>query len=215
MQVIQKESRQSGRSSSQSLLADFLTDGTQIEAKRFLCSELEVLPDHAKLSIVTDILTQSLPTNERLQELIVAAWNYACERGLWSLEYESIAHFRKLVSYHENIRPVIAQYNKTMKSKGVSLQRIEDNWGISINLCFPAVMNPPFWSKHLLATLAVLSKHLDLAVSINLLQEEAMERPRRSRNSSHLLASDVERVIDRLGIHPKRIVTSSTDDGGT
>ncbi|PWY67653.1 hypothetical protein BO94DRAFT_478745 [Aspergillus sclerotioniger CBS 115572] len=156
------------------------------------CSDLQ------QLEILTDVLLVSPSVDERLAEVISASWDYLCDQHLWSLKYESLQHFRQIISYSKTVKPIISRFKKSDRKKMSCLEIVNQNWGRAPSEVIPPDLAPITWSKHLLCLLATLSKRQSSDQAVPLLQQSIRERPRRSRQQKGLIASDVQRAIDKV-----------------
>ena len=160
--------------------------------------KLGSLPELEQLEKVTRILMCGMVADERVGELIFAAWEYLCERDLWSFKFESLDQYRQLISYQDTVKPIIQRFKKSDRIKLASISTIEKHWHTAIHQTIPEPLTPQHWSKHLLFLLASLSKHTSRENAIVLLEESIYHRPSRSRQRPDLMASDVERVLKNL-----------------
>lgn len=174
---------------------------------------LEGLSELRKLDKITQILTSASEADERMADIVHAAWRYLCEQNLWSLRYESLQQYRDLISYRDTVNPILQRFRKSDRTKFSSISTLEQNWGASWPRAIPEGLAPKYWSKHMLSLLAALSKHRSSTEASLLLQECIRQRPPRSRHGQTLMASDVERVLKTIKTTTSReLLTPSTSE---
>ena len=154
-------------------------------------------PEHTHLEILTDILTQSSGIDERVASFINAAWDWVCYHRLWSTSYENLRDYRKAIGYAETVRPIIRRHKKSELANLSNSQTILRYWRVPFDQALPDDLQPSIWSKHLLSLIASLSKSRNQSESIALLRGSMRRRPGRGRNKQQLIASDVQRVLDK------------------
>ncbi|KAH8696319.1 hypothetical protein BGW36DRAFT_298441 [Talaromyces proteolyticus] len=178
----------------------FITVYPSASAREILEECLKDISEIQQLDIVTGILNIGANTDERLAELVHAAWEHLCDNDLWSFGYESLEQYRHLISYRDTIRPIIQRFKKSNKTKFTSVNIIEKQWNMPLAQVLPSDMAPESWSKHILVLLARLTKYKVREDAIALLEDSIKQRPPRSRNIHNLMASDVSRVLQNLAI---------------
>ncbi|PYI24167.1 hypothetical protein BO99DRAFT_321964 [Aspergillus violaceofuscus CBS 115571] len=186
------------------IMRSYFAQTSCTSARQVLQDALREMPELAQLEAITEILTQSAVLDENVSELIDAAWSYLCENDLWSFKYESMDQYRQLINYREMVKPIIQRFRRSDRAKFASVSLIERNWGVSLKNSLPQEFRPRAWSKHMLCLLSQLSTHCSHEDALRRLRKSMEERPRRSRHTSTLIASDVQRVLDRMRVRTKR-----------
>ncbi|KAJ5472783.1 hypothetical protein N7530_006784 [Penicillium desertorum] len=181
-------------------LRETLGPDAPTDLRAALKKRLENLSELEQLDTVTQILMSGTAADEKLSELIFAAWEYLCEQHLWSFKFESLEQYRQLISYRDTVKPIIQRFKKSDRIKVASVSTIEKHWQTSIYQAIPKHLAPQHWSKPLLFLLSSLSKHKSRDDAIALLKESIHNRPTRSRQKPELMASDVERVLKSISI---------------
>ncbi|RAH75646.1 uncharacterized protein BO66DRAFT_445697 [Aspergillus aculeatinus CBS 121060] len=177
-------------------LPDVSTENPQLTLEHILSSE----PITKHLDILTNILRQGRTVDERISALIHAAWEHVRREELWSSRFDSLDEYRHFIGFEEHVKPVLRRHKRSDRSKQLSARMIAQHWDSPFHLVLPASLRPPFWSKHLLNSLASLSRLKPLPEAVHLLQESVKKRPRRGRTQPHLLASDIERVLEAMRV---------------
>ncbi|PYH86315.1 hypothetical protein BO82DRAFT_428752 [Aspergillus uvarum CBS 121591] len=177
-------------------LPDLSSEIPQRTLEHILSSE----PITNHLDILTNILRQGATVDERVGALIHAAWEHVRREELWSSRFDSLDHYRQFIGFEELVKPVLRRHKRSDRSKQLSARMIAQHWNSPFHLVLPETLRPPFWSKHLLNSLASLSRLKPLPDAIHLLQESVKKRPRRGRTQPHLLASDIERVLEAMRV---------------
>lgn len=181
------------------------------DARDILEKQLEGLSEPKQLDLLTEVLTLTPNVDERFAEVIYAAWCHLCEKDLWSFKYESLEQYRRLISYHDTIKPIVHRFKRSDRAKFTSrMNLIERNWKARVTEVIPSCIAPKSWSKHILFLLATLSKEKAKDEAVVLLKASISQRPHRSRHSATLIASDVQRVLDSLPSFQKRHGKSSS-----
>ena len=180
------------------LIARNLSSGLGDSPEIFIATLLRENPEHRHLDILTELLTQSPGIDERVALFITAAWNWICQNDLWSMKYESLSDYRNAIGYTETVQPIVRRHKKSELAKQSSSQTIFRRWKISFEKAFSEDIQPVIWSKHLLSLVDCLSRHRNHSESIALIQESMKSRPDRGRNRVRLMASDVQRVLDKI-----------------
>lgn len=180
------------------LLRQTLGNSRSIDVREALEAHLKDLPVLQQLDLLTELLTASSEVDERFSEVIYAAWGHICENDLWSFKYESLEQYRQFISYGDLVRPILQRFKRSDRAKFTSISVIEQYWGMPVTEVIPEPMAPRSWSKHLLSLLASLSREISRDEAISLLAASIRQRPQRSRHVSHLIPSDVQRVLDRI-----------------
>ena len=167
--------------------------------QEILAEGLEGQSELQQLETLTEIFTAGAVTDERFAETINAAWEHLLQSDLWSIKYESLEQYRQLISYRDIVKPILQRFKRSDRSKLVNMQIIQENWCFPIHQVVPPFMAPISWSKHLLDLLAIISRTIKCKEhALDLLKKSIKERPRRSRQGSTLLPSDVDRVLKDL-----------------
>ncbi|PYH88573.1 hypothetical protein BO71DRAFT_403741 [Aspergillus ellipticus CBS 707.79] len=190
-----------------------LRDDDKASIPEILKSSLDSYCDLQRLDIITNILTASPSVDDRIAEIINASWEYLCDYGLWSLRYESLQQFRQFISYSENILPIIKRFKKSDKKKLACLGMVKRNWSLSGSEVLPPDIAPINWSKHLLSLLSALSKWQTREQAVLSLRETIQQRPKRSRQQKGLIASDIQRVLDKVVPSQARLLRSNASGG--
>ncbi|CAI7577905.1 unnamed protein product [Penicillium discolor] len=177
----------------------------EYSSESFIATLLHGKPEHKHLDVLTDLLTKSSEIDERVASSISAAWHWICQNDLWSTRYESLGDYRKAIGYTETVRPIVQRHKKSELAKRSSTQTIFRYWKIPFDKALPIHTRPLTWSKHLLSLTACLSKHLNYLDSLSLLEESMRNRPERGRTRNRLMASDVQRALETLGIPQTRL----------
>ncbi|RAH87272.1 hypothetical protein BO86DRAFT_300162 [Aspergillus japonicus CBS 114.51] len=177
-------------------LSDVSTESPQLTLEHILSAE----PITNHLDILTNILRQGATVDERVGALIHAAWEHVRREELWSSRFDSLDQYRQFIGFEELVKPVLRRHKRSDRSKQLSARMIAQHWDGPFHLVLPETLRPPFWSKHLLNSLASLSRLKPLPEAIHLLQESVKRRPRRGRTQPHLLASDIERVLEAMRV---------------
>ncbi|KAF9886005.1 hypothetical protein FE257_012186 [Aspergillus nanangensis] len=175
-----------------------------------LDERLRGLSDLRQLDVLTDILTGISEVDERSAELVYAAWTKLYEGSLWAFKYESLDQYRQLISYRDTVRPILRRFKKSDRSKASSMQTIERSWKQPVAQVIPHRIRPSAWSKHLLFTLATLSRIKPRQEAVMLLEASVNNRPPRSRQTSNLMASDVNRVLEQVSTHEHKVPNNSS-----
>ncbi|CRL27491.1 unnamed protein product [Penicillium camemberti] len=187
----------------------------EYSAESFIATLLHGKPEHKHLDVLTDLLTKSSEIDERVASSISAAWHWICQNDLWSTRYESLGDYRKAIGYTETVRPIVQRHKKSELAKRSSTQTIFRYWKIPLDKALPIHTRPLTWSKHLLSLTACLSKHLNYLDSLSLLEESMKNRPERGRTRNRLMASDVQRALETLGIPQTRLAARGSRKSGT
>ncbi|KAJ5606782.1 hypothetical protein N7537_003401 [Penicillium hordei] len=177
----------------------------EYSSESFIATLLHGKPQHKHLDVLTDLLTKSSEIDEHVASSISAAWHWICQNDLWSTRYESLSDYRKAIGYMETVRPIVQRHKKSELAKRSSTQTICRYWKIPFDKALPIHTRPLTWSKHLLSLTACLSKHLNYLDSLSLLEESMKNRPERGRTRNRLMASDVQRALETLGIPQTRL----------
>ncbi|PYI27671.1 hypothetical protein BP00DRAFT_450006 [Aspergillus indologenus CBS 114.80] len=177
-------------------LSDVSTESPQLTLEHILSAE----PITNHLDILTNILRQGATVDERVGALIHAAWEHVRREELWSSRFDSLDQYRQFIGFEELVKPVLRRHKRSDRSKQLSARMIAQHWDGPFHLVLPETLRPPFWSKHLLNSLASLSRLKPLPEAVHLLQESVKKRPRRGRTQPHLLASDIERVLEAMRV---------------
>ncbi|CAG8155247.1 unnamed protein product [Penicillium nalgiovense] len=178
----------------------------------FIATLLRDKPEHKHLDVLTEFLTRSSEIDERVASSISAAWHWICQNDLWSTRYESLSEYRKTIGYTETVRPIVQRYKKSELAKRSSMQTIFRYWKVPYDKALPISTRPLTWRKHLLSLIACLSKHRGHLESVLLLQESMKNRPERGRTRNRLMASDVQRALETLGIPQTRLATRESKE---
>ncbi|CAG8910207.1 unnamed protein product [Penicillium egyptiacum] len=184
-----------------------LSSDTESSSEAFIATLLHDKPEHKHLDVLTELLTRSSEINERVASSISAAWHWICENDLWSTRYESLSEYRKAIGYTETVRPIVQRQKKSERAKRSSIQTIFRYWNVPYDKALPINTRPLTWSKHLLSLIACLSKHRGHLDSVSLLEDSMKHRPERGRTTNRLMASDVQRALESLGIPQTRSAT--------
>ncbi|KAJ5457291.1 hypothetical protein N7530_012565 [Penicillium desertorum] len=184
-----------------------LSSDTEYSSEAFIATLLRGKPEHKHLDVLTELLTRSSEIDERVASSISAAWHWLCQNDLWSTRYESLSEYRNAIGYTETVRPIVQRHKKSELAKRSSIQTIFRYWKIPYDKALPINTRPLTWSKHLLSLIACLSKHRGHLESVSLLEECMKNRPERGRTRNRLMASDVQRALDTLGIPQTRLAT--------
>lgn len=185
-----------------SILSD-LGDSPEV----FIATLLKGTPEDRHLDILTELLTHSSGIDERVASFITAAWNWVCQNDLWSVRYESLGDYREAIGYTETVQPIVRRHKRSELAKQSSCQTIFRCWKVPFRRAFSEDIRPVIWSKHLLSLMACLSRHRSHSESVILIQESMKTRPDRGRNRSRIMASDVQRVLDKICTQQKRSKT--------
>ncbi|KAJ5969994.1 hypothetical protein N7501_006242 [Penicillium viridicatum] len=177
----------------------------EYSSESFIATLLHGKPEHKHLDVLTELLTKSSEIDERVASSISAAWHWICQNDLWSTRYQSLSDYRKAIGYTETVRPIVQRHKKSELAKRSSTQTIFRYWKIPFDKALPIHTRPLTWSKHLLSLTACLSKHLNHLDSLSLLEESMKNRPERGRTRNRLMASDVQRALETLGIPQTRL----------
>ncbi|KAL2695141.1 hypothetical protein AAEP93_003894 [Penicillium crustosum] len=186
-------------------VAQSFSSDIEYSSESFIATLLHEKPEHKHLDVLTDLLTKSSEIDERVASSISAAWDWICQNDLWSTRYESLGDYRKAIGYTETVKPIVKRHKKSELAKRSSIQTIFRYWKIPFDKALPIHTRPLTWSKHLLSLTACLSKHLNHLDSLSLLEESMKNRPERGRNRNRLMASDVQRALETLGIPQTRL----------
>ncbi|KAJ5927598.1 hypothetical protein N7516_009371 [Penicillium verrucosum] len=181
------------------VVRDFSSD-IEYSSESFIVTLLHGKPEHKHLDVLTDLLTKGSEIDERVASSISAAWHWICQNDLWSTRYESLSDYRKAIGYMETVRPIVQRHKKSELAKRSSTETIFRYWKVPFDKALPIHTRPLTWSKHLLSLTACLSKHLNHLDSLSLLENSMKNRPERGRTRTRLMASDVQRALETLGI---------------
>jgi hypothetical protein len=184
-----------------------LSNDMEYSSEAFIATLLHGKPEHQHLDVLTDLLTRVSEIDERVASSISAAWQWICQNELWSIRYESLSEYRRAIGYAETVRPIVQRHKKSELAKRSSIQTIFRYWKVPYDEALPINTRPLTWSKHLLSLVACLSKHRSHSESLVLLEESMKNRPERGRNKNRLMASDVQRALQNLGIPQARLET--------
>ncbi|KAJ6147249.1 hypothetical protein N7497_009231 [Penicillium chrysogenum] len=184
-----------------------LSSDTEYSPEAFIATLLRDKPEHKHLDVLTELLTRSSEIDERVASSISAAWHWICQNDLWSMRYESLSEYRKAIGYMETVRPIVQRHKKSELAKRSSIQTIFRYWKVPYVKAFSINTRPLSWSKHLLSLVACLSKHRGHLESVSLLEESMKNRPERGRTRNRLMANDVQRALETLGIPQTRLAT--------
>ncbi|KAJ5355647.1 hypothetical protein N7517_010256 [Penicillium concentricum] len=182
-----------------------LSSDIEYSSEAFIATLLHGKPEHQHLDVLTDLLTRVSDVDERVASSISAAWQWICQNDLWSTRYESLSDYRRAIGYTETVRPIVQRHKKSELAKRSSTQTIFRYWQVPFDEALPPNTRPLTWSKHLLSLIACLSKHRNHLDSLSLLDESMKNRPERGRNKNRLMASDVQRALETLGIPQARL----------
>ncbi|OQE35183.1 hypothetical protein PENCOP_c014G01884 [Penicillium coprophilum] len=182
-----------------------LSNDVDYSSEAFIAALLHDKPEHQHLDVLTDLLTRVCEIDERVASSISAAWQWICQNDLWSVRYESLNDYRRAIGYAETVRPIVQRHKKSELAKRSSTQTIFRYWKVPYDEALPISTRPLTWSKHLLSLVACLSKHRSHSDSLLLLEESMKNRPERGRNKNRLMASDVQRALETLGIPQTRL----------
>ncbi|KAL5363530.1 hypothetical protein BJX96DRAFT_187049 [Aspergillus floccosus] len=180
------------------VIRQIIAEDKSSSAQEIIERQLSGLSEVKQLDLLTEVLTISPEVDERFAELIYVAWCHLCERNLWCFKFESLEQYRRLIGYQDTVRPIIQRFKRSDRAKFTSMSLIEKNWNVPATEAIPSYLAPKTWSKHILFLLAALSKEKPREEAVLLLKASINQRPHRSRHSSTLIASDVQRVLGKL-----------------
>jgi len=159
---------------------------------------LQTFPHAEQLEILTNILSQYTGMDERVAAVISSIWDYICDNQIWVSKYQSLVDYQAEIHFNDLIEPIVKRHRGIERKKSTSRRIILQYWRLPVQVVLPASIHPPFWSKHLLALLAALSKVRDAAQAAELLADIISSRPRKGRNQPYLMANDVQRLLDGI-----------------
>ncbi|PYH74559.1 uncharacterized protein BO88DRAFT_448370 [Aspergillus vadensis CBS 113365] len=127
-------------------------------ASEILEQQLDGLSEVKQLDPLTELLTIGHEADERMAEVIYAAWCHLCEKDLWSIQYDNLEQYRRVIGYYDIIRPIIRRFKRSDREKFSNMDLIESNWNAPVTEVIPSHIAPQSWSNHMLSLLATLSK---------------------------------------------------------
>lgn len=178
-----------------------LTLSTLLESggdRTALNAYLQTFPHAEQLETLTNILSQYTGMDERVAAVISSIWDYICDNQIWVSKYQSLVDYQAEIHFNDLIKPIVKRHRGIERNKSTSRRIILQYWKLPVQVVLPVSIHPPFWSKHLLALLAALSKVRDASQAAELLAGSLRSRPRRGRNQTYIMANDVQRLLDGI-----------------